>query len=226
VLLLEKLGYLPDPVKGYFHPDGRKFIQLGDIVDRGNKPVETLTLLMKMVKSGSALAILGNHDAKAWRYLKGNKVTLNHGLAETIKQIETQPPEFREEVRDFLATLPYELILDENRLSISHAGLPEHLQGVNSQKARTHALYGDVVNGVKDKNNFPIRRDWAKDYKGKRICVHGHVPVLDVKVCNNVWNIDLGCCFGNYLCALKYDSMEIVKVKALKTYTEFKLLGW
>ncbi len=218
MLLVDKLGF-----KGFEpHPLGYKLIFVGDLCDRGIKPCETLTYVMAQVKNGNALCILGNHCEKMLRGLKGNKITPSHGLAETLKELDKQPQSFRDEVRDFLANLPYELILDENRLSVSHAGLPEHLQGVNSPKARTHALYGDIVNGVKDSNGFPLRKDWAKDYKGSRIVVHGHVPLLTERCLNNVWNVDLGSCFGNYLCALSYPSMTITKVKALAEYVPYK----
>lgn len=57
VLLLRKLGYEENADAGMLHPDGRTPVFLGDLCDRGPKNAEVLRLVMKMVKSGNALAV-------------------------------------------------------------------------------------------------------------------------------------------------------------------------
>lgn len=65
--LLETLGY--DNASGaYCHPEGRKIIFLGDYIDRGPKIREVLETVRRMVDTGEALAILGNHEVNAMRY--------------------------------------------------------------------------------------------------------------------------------------------------------------
>lgn len=107
ISLLNRLGYAVSSAQdGAEHtvkpPEGRRAIFLGDLVDRGPKTPEALRLVMKMVSSGDALCIPGNHDIKLARKLRGRDVRIAYGLAETLAQLEAEPPEFREEVAAFL----------------------------------------------------------------------------------------------------------------------------
>src|SRR5665213_2511170 len=112
--LLKQLGYaiettpadaaqLPEYV--VTPPTGRKAIFLGDLVDRGPKVVEVLRLVMSMVERGTALCVPGNHDVKLLRKLRGKNVQITHGLAETLAQLEGQPPEFLEQTARFIDKL-------------------------------------------------------------------------------------------------------------------------
>ena len=61
--LLEKLGYsLNNGV--YRHPT-RKVLFIGDYIDRGPQIRETLAIVRSMTDSGSAIAIMGNHEYNA-----------------------------------------------------------------------------------------------------------------------------------------------------------------
>ena len=73
--LLRELGYLriADGVNSngrVQHPQGRKAVFLGDLVDRGPKIPQVLRLVMEMVTSGVALCVPGNHDMKLLRKLR------------------------------------------------------------------------------------------------------------------------------------------------------------
>ncbi|MEJ7741239.1 MAG: hypothetical protein WKF73_01090 [Nocardioidaceae bacterium] len=46
-----------------------------------------LRLVMGMVEAGTALCVSGNHEAKLVRALKGSKVTVSHGLAESLDAV-------------------------------------------------------------------------------------------------------------------------------------------
>lgn len=70
--LLDKLGYIKDQYEDeiyYKHPDDRKLIFVGDIVDRGSKPLECIKLIAPMIKYGIAECLLGNHE---YNYLAYN----------------------------------------------------------------------------------------------------------------------------------------------------------
>ncbi len=221
--MLGKLGYVWN--NGAFsHPAGRKVIHLGDICDRGNDPIGTLSIVLGMARNGSLLCVLGNHCDKLLRFLKGNKITPSHGLSETITALETQTPEFRAEVLAYLETLPIELTLDNGKLSCSHAGLDSELQGKTTSKARSRALFGKTT-GKKDEHGYPERIDWAQDYKGTVIVCHGHTPMEQVRCLNNVWCLDQGCCFGGSLTCLRYPEMEIVQVPAARNYSGINKFG-
>ncbi|EYB68975.1 bis(5'-nucleosyl)-tetraphosphatase [Deinococcus phoenicis] len=214
--LLAKLGY----TLGEGHatpPPGRTAVFVGDLVDRGPDSAGTLRLVMNMIRSGAALCVPGNHDEKLKRALDGKAVKALHGLDGTLAQLEEAGPEFRAEVRAFLAGLVSHLVLDGGRVVVAHAGLPERYQGRASGRVRSFALYGDV-DGSQDERGLPVRRDWAADYRGQAYVVYGHTPVAQPHWVNRTLNIDTGCAFGGALTALRYPEMELVSVPAHAQY--------
>lgn len=81
--LLIRLGYTRSDA-AWSHPEGRRAVFLGDLVDRGPDSPGVLGLVMDMVASGNALCVQGNHDNKLERKLAGRDVKVNHGMAETL----------------------------------------------------------------------------------------------------------------------------------------------
>lgn len=200
-------------------PDGRKAIFIGDLVDRGPRSPDSLRIAKHMVERGMALAVVGNHDDKLKRHLSGKNVKATHGLAETIEQLATEPPEFAREARDWLDSLISHYVLDEGRLVVAHAGMKEEMQGRASGAVRSFAMYGET-SGEIDEFGLPVRHDWAADYKGRARVVYGHTPVLEAQWVNGTICIDTGCCFGGKLTALRYPEMDVVSVPAAQTYYE------
>ena len=115
-----------------------------------------------MTESGKALAVPGNHDTKLMRKLNGRDVQITHGLAESLRQIEQEPPEFKDQVATFIDELVSHYVLDDGRLVVAHAGLKEELQGRGSGKVRDFALYGETT-GETDEFGLPVRYNWAAD---------------------------------------------------------------
>jgi protein phosphatase len=219
--LLTKLGYeitTNGTVNGV-HPEGRKAVFLGDLVDRGPKVPEVLKLVMSMTAAGGALAVPGNHDSKLMRKLRGRDVQITHGLAESLMQLESEPPEFKEQVADFIDSLVSHYVLDDGRLVVAHAGLKEELQGRGSGKVRDFALYGETT-GETDEFGLPVRYNWAAEYRGRAMVVYGHTPVPEPEWLNGTICIDTGCVFGGKLTALRYPEKELISVAALQTYYE------
>jgi polynucleotide kinase-phosphatase len=196
---------------------GRKAVFVGDLGDRGPDTVAVLRLVMEMVRAGSALCVLGNHDDKLLRKLHGREVRVSQGLAETLTQLDREPPEFRAEVRRFLDGLPTHYLLDGGRLVVAHAGLREDLQGRVGGRVRAFALFGDTT-GEKDEYGLPVRRDWAAEYHGHAAVIYGHTPVAEALWVNRTLNIDTGCAFGGKLTALRYPEKELVSVPAARAY--------
>ena len=207
----------------YTHPEGRKALFLGDLVDRGPRILDTLKLVRSMVTAGSALCILGNHENKLLRKFNGRKVKINHGLEQTVAEIEAIPEEMRDRISDeiqaFLNSLISHYVLDEGRLVIAHAGLREELQGRGSSYVRNFALYGETTGEI-DEFGLPVRYEWAADYRGKAMVVYGHTPVVEAEWLNNTLDIDTGCVFGGKLTALRYPEKEMISVKAARVYCE------
>ncbi len=220
--LLHQLGYSVTQHEWTFsvtHPQARKLIFLGDLVDRGPDTPNVLHLVMDAVASGTALCVPGNHDIKLIRKLKGNNVTVNHGLAESLAQIAQQPPAFKERVIKFLDDLVSHYVLDDGNLVVAHAGMKEAMQGRGSRAVREFALYGETT-GETDEFGLPVRYNWAAEYRGKAMVVYGHTPVPTPEWLNNTINIDTGCVFGGNLTALRYPEKELTAVHAAWTYSE------
>jgi protein phosphatase len=222
--LLAKLGYVIErdadgrPVDAS-HPQGRKVIFLGDLVDRGPDTPGVLRLAMGMVRKQHALAVPGNHESKLVRALRGKQVQTSHGLAESLAQLAGETPEFRSEVERFADGLVSHLVLDGGNLVVAHAGLPAAYQGRASGRVRSFALYGDTT-GETDEYGLPVRYPWAEDYRGNAMVLYGHTPTLEPEWVNNTMCLDTGCVFGGTLSALRYPERELVSVPAEQVWYE------
>jgi calcineurin-like phosphoesterase family protein len=112
--LLDHLGY---DTEGN-HPDNRRLIFLGDLIDRGPDSPGVVAMVQGMVERDRAQCIMGNHELNLLRGVRGNK--------SKIKPINgwyfddgALPPETRETIRDFFESLP--LALERPDLRAVHA---------------------------------------------------------------------------------------------------------
>lgn len=230
--LLTKLGYVADQLPEcepgwvnvrYAHPEGRKAVFVGDLVDRGPGVIRTLSIVRNMVRAGTAICVPGNHDVKLLRKLRGNDVKVAHGLAETLEQTEAIPEESRGifcgSLIEFLDGLVSHYLLDGGKVVVAHAGMKAEMQGRGSARVRDFALYGETT-GETDEFGLPVRYNWAADYRGSAMVVYGHTPVPNPEWLNNTVNIDTGCVFGGSLTALRYPEREFVSVAAARVYCE------
>jgi polynucleotide kinase-phosphatase len=231
--LLEQLGYQIKPFSPcgesvghnvvYEHPQRRKAVFLGDLVDRGPGILDSLALVKNMVAAETALCVPGNHDIKFAKFLRGRNVKLTHGLDRSKAEIEALSEDLRSpsatEYADFIESLVSHLVLDAGKLVVAHAGLKESLQGRTSGKVRDFALFGETT-GETDEFGLPVRFNWAAEYRGKSMVVYGHTPVPEAEWLNNTICIDTGCVFGGKLTALRYPERELVSVPAARIYYE------
>lgn len=127
--LLAKLGYKQE--NGVWTHGCRQVIFVGDFIDRGPAQLRTVEIVRRMVESGAALAVMGNHElnAIAWHtpdpehpgeYLRqrfsmkwGEKNRRQHErfLAET-----EHLPDIHADIIDWFKTLPLWLDLPEIRV--------------------------------------------------------------------------------------------------------------
>jgi protein phosphatase len=225
--LLTGLGYQTErdqagQLTSASHPQGRRAVFLGDLVDRGPDTPGVLRLVMGMTGAGTALAVAGNHEAKLLRALRGRNVQVSHGLAESLGQIDAAQaadPGFKDRVGRFLDGLISHYVLDGGRLVVAHAGLKEAYHGRASGRVRSFALYGDTT-GETDEFGLPVRYPWANDYRGRAMVLYGHTPLPEPEWVNNTLCLDTGCVFGGRLTALRYPERELVCVPARQTYYE------
>ncbi|MBE9159549.1 polynucleotide kinase-phosphatase [Nodosilinea sp. LEGE 06152] len=231
--LLETLGYRAVETEQadapfwqfptYRHPEGRRAVFLGDLVDRGPRSLDTLRLVHNMVAADTALCVPGNHDMKLLRKLKGKNVKVNHGLEQTLAEIDALPSDQRDEaiaaMRQFLDALISHLVLDDGRLVVAHAGMKAELQGRGSGYVREFALYGETTGEI-DEFGLPVRYNWAAEYRGQAMVVYGHTPVPTAEWLNQTIDIDTGCVFGGQLTALRYPEKTLVSIPAQRVYCE------
>ncbi|WP_166831600.1 polynucleotide kinase-phosphatase [Thalassoroseus pseudoceratinae] len=229
--LLVQLGYQHVVVDGndywghvfYRHPEGRRAVFVGDLVDRGPRIVDTLCLVRNMVQFSEAICVPGNHDMKLLRKLRGKNPQMTHGLAESWSEIEALPENWRvpfcKELAEFLDGFVSHYVLDDGKLVVAHAGMKEEFQGRGSGKVREFALYGETT-GETDEFGLPVRYNWAAEYRGSAMVVYGHTPVPEPEWLNRTVNVDTGCVFGGKLTALRYPEKEFVSVQAKQTYCE------
>lgn len=225
--LLQQLGYAiavsEEPGHGPRYsvtpPAGRKAVFVGDIVDRGPRSGDCLRLVMDMVDAGTAHCVIGNHEAKAERWLAGRDVKIAHGLALTIEDLNAGGDAFKARVKKFIGGLRSHYMLDGGRLAVAHAGIKQDMQNRASSAIRAFCQYGETT-GETDEFGLPVRHNWAADYRGETRVVYGHTPVLETEWLNNTLCIDTGSVFGGKLTALRYPEMDLASEPARKVYCE------
>lgn len=201
------------------HPQGRKVVFVGDLVDRGPNSPDVLRIAMSMQAEGTGQVVQGNHDRKLERWLAGRKVTIAHGLQQTIDQLQAESEDFRRSLPKFLSGLRSHVWLDQGRLAVAHAGLKAEMIGRGSGAVREFALFGETTGEI-DEFGLPVRADWAANYRGDTTVVYGHTPMLKADWVNNTICIDTGCVFGGKLTALRWPEKELVEVAAAKIWSE------
>jgi protein phosphatase len=207
------------------HPNGRKLAFVGDLTDRGTQSLKVIETVYALVQKDLAYYVPGNHCNKLYRFFLGNKVQVTHGLETTVAEYEQLAKKEQQKIRRQFMHLyenaPLYRVLDNGNLVIAHAGISEELIGKQNSRVKTFVLYGDIT-GEKHPDGSPVRKDWAKEYKGKACIVYGHTPVKEVRIVGNTYNIDTGAVFGGKLSSVRYPEMEIVSVPSTMPYVEEK----
>ncbi len=221
VELLTLLGYSIRDVNGHWrvrHPEGRRVVFAGDIVDAGPDVPGVLGLVMDMVGDGVALCCSGNHEERL-RQAMTDEGLVRRTTGVGSKELRDCSVAFRRRAWRFVRSLPGHLVLDGGKLVVAHVGLKSELQGVDSPESRAAAVCGERT-GKFHKDGRPIRVDWASNYHGSALVVHGHSPTKRSEWKNGTVDIDTGCVFGVALTALRYPERKSVSVPARQKYAE------
>lgn len=114
ITLLQKLGYRED--SGWSHPEGRRAVFVGDVIDRGPFQLETLRIVRGMTERGSAFCMLGNHEYNAvCRRLGKRALAAKDPHVSFLEEMARANPLYEETLAWFL-TLPMWLDLGEIRV--------------------------------------------------------------------------------------------------------------
>ncbi len=101
------------------------------------------------------------------RKLRGKDVQITHGLAQTLAQLEPEPPEFTAGRSPTSSTAwSATTCSTTGKLVVAHAGMKEAMQGRGSGKVREFALYGETT-GETDEFGLPVRYNWADEYRAR-----------------------------------------------------------
>ena len=219
VSLLDRLGYdtEADPV---VHPEGRRAVFVGDLVDRGPCRARSarcghVRWWPRAVRCASR-ATMRSSCAGLWLDARSRSATVWRSRSSSSSE---RGPEFAERAAGFIDGLISHYVLDGGRLVVAHAGLPERYHGRSSPRVRELALYGDT-DGETDEFGLPVRYPWAEDYRGEAAVVYGHTPVPEAVWVNNTICIDTGAVFGGDLTALRWPERDLVSVPAVTEHYE------
>lgn len=194
-----------------------RLIFVGDIVDRGDRIMDALRLVHRLCVSGYALTVIGNHDYRFERWLRGRDVHLEHGLQETVREFESLPAGERESWRsrliEFYAALPWAIRFDLGRAIVAHAAWHADLahDTISDDHIRSYAMYGPTT-GRRSPEGYPDRIDWAPNYHGPEFVIFGHQVYPEPYRNTHAIGIDTGCVFGGALTALRYPEQQTVSV--------------
>ncbi|SCB86986.1 MULTISPECIES: polynucleotide kinase-phosphatase [Priestia] len=228
IQLLERLGYEPNEEGFYTHPNGRKFLSVGDVMSRGPRSLDSMLFFKRHVEANLAYMIDSNHGWKIARWLGGRNVTLTHGdekVADEFTRYEeehgTEKAEaLKRELKDFLLEAPSHYILTKNDVRVAvvtHAGIKDEYIGKQSYHISDFCRYGDSEGFYE--NGKPIRKDWYTNHHTKELIIWGHDCKVQPLVVNNTVNIDQGAVFGGSLTAFQYPEKQFVSVKAKENYS-------
>ena len=98
--LLARLGYR-EAGGAWRHPDGRKALFVGDLIDRGPAQLKTCALVRAMAEEGEALCLMGNHEYNAIRHQLGLRDL--RGANDPHRSFLKEAPEGSPAYRDWLA---------------------------------------------------------------------------------------------------------------------------
>lgn len=198
-----------------------KLIILGDLVDRGEEPIEVIEFVLEHPQIE---VIMGNHDEMMLHSLKyKNEIQIErwsrNGCQTTIEGFEKRDHTMQNKILEFVENLPYFKIIDDKYLLV-HAGF------------EMDRLFEDMKNTSLEEALL-IQKDrlvWVREsfFKNKAldgiITIFGHSPSTYInrsfgnenKYPNEIWfdktfedkiGIDVGTCYenGRLACIRLYD---------------------
>ena len=156
---------------------GRFIVQLGDLVDDGPDTPGALALMFRLIEEKRGVFLLGNHEFKLARALRGDSVNRKEGLARTLAELH---PPLRERTLEYILQAPG--WISTPHVFFVHGGFhpgmlaepaPEFPAGrPNPLLAR--ALYGQTTGRVTSAGKPERLLRWVEDIPGGLTIYCGH----------------------------------------------------
>jgi len=137
--LMRQLGYDDDGA----HSGGRRLIFVGDLTDRGPDSTAVVKLVQRLIESGRAQCVLGNHDLNI--LLDHRKHDNNWFFDEEFLEAGEVVPQvladqsIRRQVLEFFGTLP--IALERSDLRVVHACWNDDMIDIARESSDVVALY-------------------------------------------------------------------------------------
>jgi hypothetical protein len=148
--LLRQLGYSPDGA----HPEGRRLVFVGDLVDRGPDSPAAIQLVRRLVEEERAQCVLGNHELNILlgRHKPDNIWFFHHDLP-AGHEAAARPQVWIEErarpsILSFFADLP--LALERPDVRVVHAAWDETMIAAARQATRADELHHAAQSRIED----------------------------------------------------------------------------
>lgn len=187
--------------------DNDELYILGDVLDRGDKPLEILDYIMS---HKNIILLKGNHEQMCIDFYENNDISWHfNGGQRTYYKILNRDSAYQENLRKFLKNLTYIKVID--KFILVHAGL-QFSNDSDNLSLKDFVKTQKEDDCLWDRSNIGNERKY-KDYTV--IC--GHTPVQliannsdDVRIIKRYETIyiDCGCVFLNgKLACLRLDDM-------------------
>lgn len=179
-------------------------IQLGDVFDSRWHESDSVGVYNAIQQLGDKITVIqSNHQWKLYRYLIGNRVTLDDSIQRTISEFE-QSDISMSELKDWLESLPFAVAFKDqnnleyraahaffnNKLYVNHEYSGVYYIKEVTRKTRDNCLYG-MIRKAENQNERVVW--WNEQNTSDFIRVSGHYHTLYYSQQNKSLVLD-GCC--------------------------------
>lgn len=179
------LNALLDSLKTY---SNRKFIFVGDYIDRGPNSAEVVSSLIAFSAKHSCVFLRGNHEQMLLDVQNGNSIAQwsKNGGKMTIQSYMNENKKYELPYQHFHFYRNTRLFYESDSYVFVHGGLdPECSIAENIADESSHESF------MWQRDHLHERNFWEKTV------VFGHTPMSSPLVKNNMIGIDTGCVFKN-----------------------------
>ena len=182
---------------------------LGDLVNRGPDSRR----FVEIVRTNGFKSLMGNHEYRLLSYRKHRDPSiLKRYDYETLQQLERKDWEYLSRMEAFYETENSEFVCVHGGF---RPGLPWRTQSM-ATVCKTKWISPEEIPPAKRQGNNSIH--WSELWKGPATVIYGHTPDPEVRYAPHALCIDTSCAYGGFLTACVLPEMEIIQVKARKTY--------